>query len=212
MRNLMCELVEAHEQRSDCAGKTFTGTRQAVRFRQDRLWAATSIALVLGLLALSFYGIHEMAPGTQPSDQQLTADFLAHETSFDELVELLATSYPSRAAKRAAAVDLAAIARSGTGGVRLGKYGRLLRQIAAADFRYFPDSGTLILVPDGEEDPDRPSRSYVYLPHARPQSFIQHHEYYWRGPGVDILTGDVPLKAGWFIRHDIAVEVAITPY
>jgi hypothetical protein len=176
------------------------------------LWAAIGIALVFSLLTLSVFGTYDVNQRSQPGDEALTTDFFAHEAAFDELVRMLSTDYPGLAAKRAGAIDLATIARLGTKSVRFGIYGRLLQQISVADLRYFPDSGKLILVPDGGENLEEPSKYYVYLPHAQPQAFAQHHAYYWRGPGVAILTGDLPLRAGWFIRHDMTIEVAVTPY
>jgi hypothetical protein len=154
------------------------------------LWAAIYVALVLGILSFGVLGTYDVNQRDRRSDEELTAEFFAHEAVFDELVKVLA---------------------AGPGG-NAEIYKRLLRQISVADARYFPDSGKLILVPDGQENLEPPSRFYVYLPHGQPQSFLQNHGYYWRGPGVDIVTRDLPLKAGWYIRHDTTIEVAVTPY
>lgn len=208
----MCELVEGHERRADCAEGATPRARKSGGATHKGLWAAIGVALVFSLLTLSVFGTYDVNQRSQPGDAELTTDFFAHEAAFDELVRMLSTDYPSPAAKRAAAIDLATIARLDTKSVRFGIYRRLLQQIAVADLRYFPDSGKLILVPDGQENLEEPSKSYVYLPHAQPQAFVQHHGYYWRGPGVDILTGDIPLRAGWFIRHDMTIEIAVTPY
>lgn len=80
------------------------------------------------------------------------------------------------------------------------------------DFHYLPGSGKLVLVPDGDENVERPSSSYLYLPHAQPQSVTQYHGYTWRGPGSYVFADDRPLKGRWFIHHDATVEVAISPY
>jgi hypothetical protein len=180
--------------------------------RRNALWTAIWIGLVFGLLAFGVLGTFDITTGNQPSDEQLTANYLTHEAAFNDLARQLAREYPGHTAKRGGVIDLATVIELDTNTTRVGIYGRLLQRISVADLRYFTDSGKLILVPDGEQNPDRPSRSYVHLPQARPQAFIEHHAYYWRGPGVDIVTGDLPLTAGWFIRHDTTVEVAVTPY
>lgn len=167
------------------------------------------IALAFGLLTLCAFDANR---GNQPTDEKLETNFLSHESEFDALVQMLAADHPSLTAKGASAVDLRTMAGLDTSGVRLEMYRRLLEQISVADLRYFPGSGKIILVPNGQENPERLSKFYLYLPHALPQSFAQHHGYYWRGPRVDILTGDRRLRGSWFIRHEMTVEVAVTPY
>jgi hypothetical protein len=166
------------------------------------LWAAICIAMVVGMVTLSIFGGYEVDQVSRPSDDDLTANFFTHEAVFDELVHTVSVDYPSLAAKGTPAIDLATKAT----------YRRLLQQISVADLRYFPASGKLILVPDGQENPQRPSKSYVYLPHGQPRSFVRRHTYYWRGPGVDMITGDRRLEGFWFIRHETTVEVAVSPY
>ncbi|HUA23517.1 MAG TPA: hypothetical protein VMA54_05340 [Steroidobacteraceae bacterium] len=153
---------------------------------------ATLIALMFGPLVLVLFYAYEVDRAARPSDAELTANFLAHESTLDRLAQMLSADGRSPAGKDT--------------------YRRLLRQISVADLHYFPDSGTLILVPDGEENRERPSESYVYLPNAQPESFIQHHGYYLHGPGVDIITRDSRLKGSWFIRHELTMQVAVTPY
>lgn len=201
----MCELVEGHERHADCARGATPPTPGNNGVRHYELWAAVvCVALALGLLTLGVFSTYDISQRSQSDDEQLTTDFFAHEATFDELVRMLSTE--------PADVDLATVTRPDAKSPRVEMYIRLLRQISVADLRYFPGSGKIILVPDGQENLQQPSRSYVYLPHGQPQSFVRHHGYYWRGPGVDILTGDLPLKAGWYIRHDMTIEVAVTPY
>lgn len=194
----MSELVQSHERRWACAAGTAA--------------ICIAIALVLGLSTLAVFATYDANQGRQRGDDELRTNFLSHEAAFAQLVQMLVTDYPSPAAEGAPAIDWAAMASADKNAVRLEIYRHLLQQISVADLRYFPDSGKLVLVPDGEENPERPSESYLYLPHAQPQSFVQHHGYYWRGPGVEILTGDLRLKGAWFIRHDMTIEVALTPY
>lgn len=208
----MCELVKGYERRSDRAKGVGPRARTSGGAPHNGLWAATCIALVVGLVTLSIFGGYEVNQVSGPSDEELTTNFFAHETAFDELVHMLAVDYPSLGDKGAATIDPATMDRLETRSERLATYRRLLRQISVADLRYFPRSGKLVLVPNGQENPGRPSKSYVYLPHGQPQSFVQHHAYYWRGPGVDIVTGDRRLEGFWFIRHEMTIAVAVTPY
>jgi hypothetical protein len=175
-------------------------------------WAATLIALMFGLSALAVFDAYDGSRADRPGEATLAANFFAHEAAFDELARMLAVDRRSLAAQDTGAIDIATLARLDHSAPRLAMYGRLLRQISVVDLRYFPASGKLILVPDGEESPQRPSQSYVYLPHAQPESFVQHHGYYLDGPGMDIVTRDRRLKSSWFIRREITIEVAVTPY
>jgi hypothetical protein len=174
----VCELVAGHGRRLD--------------------WAVcTAIALVLGLATLAVYSTFAVDRPGEPSDEELTSNFLSHEAGFDELVRRLGTDRQARLATNAARVRM---------------YKGLLQRLSVQDLRYFPGSGKLVLVPDGQPDPERPSTTYLYLPHAQPQPLAQYHGYAWHGPGVYILTGDRPLKGSWFVHHDMTIEVAVTPY
>jgi hypothetical protein len=186
----MCELVEV-----------------SPRAQHNGLWAAICIALMVGLVTLSVFGGYEVTQVSRPTDEELTTNFFAHQAVFDELVRMLSMDHPGTAA-----IDVTTMASLDTRAERLATYKRLLQQISVADLRYFPASGKLILVPNGQENPQRPSESYVYLPHGQPRSFAQRHTYYWRGPGVDMITGDRRLEGFWFIRHEMTIEVAVTPY
>jgi hypothetical protein len=210
--NLMYELVAGSERRADCPTGAGRRGRKGMGAPHKRFWPVICIALVFGLLTLGIFAAHDANQGNRPSDAALTTDFFAHEAAFDALVRMLVADHPATAAKGAAAIDLQTLARPDMSAARFATYRRLLQQISVANLRYFPDSGKLILLPDGEEDLERPSESYVYLPHAQPQSFVQHHGYYLHGPGMDILTGDRQLKGPWFIRHEVTIEVAVTPY
>lgn len=171
-----------------------------------------AIALVLGPSTLAVFAAYDVNEENHPSDQELTTNFFSHEARFDELVKMLAADRRSLAAKGAASVDLATVEGLDKGAAPFRMYRALLRQISVADLRYSPDSGELALVPDGQESLDRPRKSYLYLPHAHPQSLIQHHGYNWREPGMSIVTGDRPLKGFWYIHHETTIEVAVSPY
>lgn len=185
----MYGLVESHGSRADWAERLTRRTRKRAGIPEKGSWAAVcvAIALVAGLVTLAVFAVYDVNQ-EQPSDEELTTNFFAHEPIFDELAQMPAAGHPNPAK------------------------GALLRQISVANLRYFPDSGKLVLVPDREENPERPSKSYLYLPHARPQALVQYHGYNWRGPGIYILTGDRPLKGFWFIHHETSMEVAVAPY
>jgi hypothetical protein len=93
------------------------------------------VALVLGAPTFAVYDIHDIDQENQPSDAQLTANFLSHERKFDELVQMLAADHPSLAAQGATAIDLPAMARLETNRARFGTYRRLLQQIFVSNLR-----------------------------------------------------------------------------
>lgn len=189
----MSELVECHGR----------GARAAV---------CAASALVLGLMTLAALFTCSTGRAGQPSDEELTANFLSREAGFDELVQMLAADRPRLTAQGSVSIDLETVARATTNAARFRIYRDLLQQISVEDLRYFPGSGKLVLVPDGEENVERPSKAYLYLPHAQPRALTQYQGYTWRGPGSYVLAGDRPLKGHWFIHHDMTEEVAISPY
>jgi hypothetical protein len=170
------------------------------------------IALVLGLSLLAAFATYGVNGKNEPSDEALTTNFLSHEARFDELARMLASDHLSAAAKGATGIDLAAVARLDENPARVTLYSGLLRQISVVDFRYFPDSGRLILMPDGQDSLKGPSKFYLYLPHGRPQPLLPYYGADWRVPGIYILTGDRRLGGSWFIHHEMTMEVAVPPY
>lgn len=210
----MRELVTRYERRAGYTEATTTRERTAAGTPDKGWWTAicTMTALVLGVFTLGAFATRDVNQNGQPSDRQLTTSFFSHRAKFDELVQMLATDRSSLAAKGAAAVDLATMTRLDANGIRFGMYRGLLQQISVGDLRYFPGSGKLILVPDGRKSLQPPSKSYLYLPHGRPESLVPYYGYDWRGPAMYILTDDRPLKGGWYIHHDMTIEVAIPPY
>lgn len=159
--------------------------------------ACTAFALVLGLAMLTVLSAFDVNRRNQPTDEELTSNFFSHEARFDELVQMLGTDHQARFATNAA---------------RFRMYRGLLRQVSVTALRYFPDSGKLVLVPDGAGNLQRPSKSYLYLPRVQSQSLADYPEYMWRGPGMYILTGDRPLSGSWFVHHETTIEIAVSPY
>lgn len=210
----MSELVERQESGANCAVAAVVRARKAAGMPAQGSPAAAfaAFALLLGLTTVAVLSTGYVNQGAEQSDQELTANFFSHETRFDELVQMLTADRSRLAAQGKTSIDLATVARRGTSVARLRRYRGLLQQISVEDFRYFPDSGKLVLAPNGRGIPKRPSKSYLYLPRAQPQSLAQYHGYTWRGPAVYVLTGDRPLKGSWFIHHDSAVAVAISPF
>lgn len=170
------------------------------------------IALVLGLFLLAVSATYEVNRKNEPSDEALTTNFLSHEARFDELVRMLASDQLSAAAIEATGIDRATGARLDENPARVTVYSGLLRQISVVDFRYFPDSGRLILVPDGQDNLEGPSKFYLYLPHGQPQPLVPYYGSDWRTPGIYILTGDRQLRGSWFIHHEKTMQVAVPPY
>ena len=210
----MCELLESHERRASYAEVPATRARTGAATSDKGSWAATwaLIALLLGSAALAALATYEVDLRNRPSDEELTANFFSHETTFNELVRMLYADRRTLAPEVETPIDFAALSRLGAGAAGVETYSGLLRQISVADFRYFPDSGKLILLPDRQANLLRPSKSYLYLPHAQPQPVVRHHGYGWRGPGVYVVTGDRPLKGSWFIHYETTVQVAFSPY
>lgn len=170
------------------------------------------IALVLGLALLAAFATHGVNRKNEPSDEALAMNFLSHEAEFDELVRMLASDHLSAAATEATGIDLSAAARLDENPARIAMYGGLLRQISVADFHYFPDSGRLILMPDGRDNLEGPSNFYLYLPHGRPQPLVPYYGSDWRMPGIYMLTGDRRLRGNWFIHREMTMQVAVSPF
>lgn len=210
----VCESVKSHERRARCAEGTTPRSRGSAGIPGKGFSATLCIviALVLGVATLAVFASYDVNPGNPPGDGRLAANFFSHEAGFSDLVRMLAKDRPRLTANGSTGIDLETLAASGTGAARSMMYRGLLHQISVKDLLYFPYSGKLILVPDSQENPGRPSETYLHLPHAQPQPTIQQQGYDWRGPGAYILTGDRPLKGSWFIHHDMTLEVAVAPY
>lgn len=208
-REVMRELLEFRERRADCANDARLPARKAAGRSDTGAWLAICalIALLLGVSALSLFDAYHVNQENQPGDAKLTTNFYSHEAAFDELVRMLATDNTSLGAGSTAAVDLSAMTGLDPSAARIRMYRRLLRQISVADFRYFPDSGKLMLVPDGQDNPRQPSKFYLYLPHGQPQPLLQDAGYDWHGPGIYFVTGDRRLQGSWFIHHDMTVQI-----
>jgi hypothetical protein len=210
----MCELLESQESRASYAGVRTSCLRTGAGGSDKGSWAAiwAVMALLLASATLAVLASREVDRSNRPSDEELTANFLSHETTFDELVRMLDTDRRALAPEEQTPIDFAALSRLGASAARAETYRGLLRQISVADLRYFPDSGRLILLPDRQANVPRPSKSYLYLPHPEPQPAVRHHGYTWRGPGVYVVTEDQPLKGSWFIHHDAMIQIAFPPY
>jgi hypothetical protein len=182
--------------------------------RDKGSWVAecAAFALVLGLYALAVLATYDVDRDNEPSDEALTTNLLCHQAGFDELVQMLEADHLSVAATGASAIDLATVARLDKDPERFRMYRGLLRRISVVDLRYFPDSGKLILIPDGQDSLNRQSKFYLYLPQGQPQPLVSYHGSDWRMPGMYIRTGDRRLKGNWFVHHEMTLEEAVAPY
>jgi len=210
----MCELLESRERRAGYAGVAGSRARTGTAASDKRSWAAiwALVALLLGSATLAVLATYEVDLSNWPSDEELTANFFSHETTFNELAQMLERDRRTLAPEGETPIDFATLSRLGASAARVQTYSGLLRRISVVDLRYFPDSGKLLLLPDRRANAQRPSRSYLHLPHAQPQPLVGHHGYTLRGPGVYVVTGDRPLKGSWFIHYDTMIQVAFSPY
>jgi hypothetical protein len=163
-----------------------------------RLRRARPAVLMLSLLAaapailvvLAGYSVSRVS---HPTDEELIARFLSHQADFQALVTLLESD------RRGAAAAT--------------NYEVVLARIGARSFRYFPESGNVVLpVAESAEHLGNSTKSYVYLSRDDPQPLLYHRSYGWRGPGVYLISGDRRITGQWFIRHDQTVVVAFAPY
>jgi hypothetical protein len=178
----------------------------------ERSWTAVfALSLFIAVPAiLILLAAHSVDRRSHPTDEELTASFLAHESDFQTLT-LMLDADRGKLPLGAGPFDLADLAAAGA--ARLDDYRTLLKKIDAGNFRYFPGSGNLIVPISGSDESLTESRkSYLYLRHDEPQPVLDHRSYGWRGPGPYLITGDQPIKGRWFIHHDMTVAVAFAPY
>jgi hypothetical protein len=171
------------------------------------------IALCLAPAALTVVATYTNNQTDQPSDAELMENLLAHETKFEELVQMIHSdcrSFPPGTGESIGFAGLSAVVSSAA---RMEIYKRLLRQTSVADLRYFPGSGKLILLPAAAQtNIEGSSKSHAYMLGGQPQPVVAHHGYNWRGPGVYVLTGDRWVKGFWFIHYDTRITVEFSPY
>jgi hypothetical protein len=180
---------------------------------RSRVAVLVLITLFLAPAALTTVARHTINQRSQPSDEELSQNLLAHETKFNELVEMLASDCRSLPPGAGESIDLAGLSAVVTSDARMAIYKRLLRQILVTDLRYFPGSGRLILLPVAAQTNIRgSSKSYAYIVGGQPQPVVVHHGYNWRGPGMYFVTGDRWVKGFWFIHYDTMITLAIAPY
>lgn len=210
----MCELVTGGERPADRVESVLPRARKDAGAREKGAWRAvcTAVALMLALAALAAFSACHVSRDNRSDDERLATNFRSHEAGFDRLAQMLIADYPHAAATGRGGIDLAAMTRLGTNAARFRMYRCVLQQISVADLRYLPDSGKLVLLPEGRQNQERPSTSYFYAPHVQSQSLLRDHGYSRRGPGMYDFTDDRPLRGSWFIHHDVAIKVAIAPF
>lgn len=186
------------------------------RTASDRaLWPAIGVLIVLLLIPMALAAVANYMSGgrSRPGDEELTANFLSHEAQFDEVAEMLTSDGRSLRLRSGNAVDLKSLSVLLPRASRMQAYRRLLQQISAADFRYFPGTGKVILLLEpGAKGTWGSSKSYLRLPHGEPQPVVQRSGYYWHGPGLTFLTGDRRIKGDWFVHYDVAISLGFSPY
>jgi hypothetical protein len=211
----VCELLDLYDVPASSLENGMSDIPAVPRRSPDRSWVAVLvlIALFLVALALTLVAGYSVNRRNQPSDEELTANFLSHESKFDELVEMLDSDRRSLRLGARESIDLAELSAVLVSAARRDAYKGLLQQISVADLRYFPGSGKVILLPAaGQTNIEGSSKSYVYMMGGQPQPVIAHHGYYYRGPGVYFVTGDRQIKGPWFIHYDTMIALAFSPY
>lgn len=162
--------------------------------------------------ALVLLASYTSARGSHPSDEELVARFLSHESDFQALATMV-DSDCGRLPLESESCELADLKLAGADGpARAGNYKLLLKRIGATDFRYYPRSGNLILPVSKSETFAETKKFYMHRSHEEPQPLIHHQSYPWRGPGMYFVTGDQRVKGQWFINHEGPVIVAFTAY
>jgi hypothetical protein len=166
--------------------------------------------------ALILLAAHAAARASYTSDEELTARFLSHESDFQSLVQSL-DSDCRRMPPGAESCELGDLAPAGTDTARVEDYRRLLAKISATNFRYFPESGDLILpVSNSGQRFAEAGRFYLYLNHEERAHLLVHRRlrqsYGWRGPAIYFIAGDHRIKGRWFLHYDQTVVAAFPAY
>jgi hypothetical protein len=190
------------------AGQEKAGTRRDLR------WVSAALLglFMLGPAALAVWNVYAISNADFPSDQQLSANFHAHEGSFEDLVRMFNADRAALLASRRQTVSLASLEEL-VGQVRAGQYLEALKEISVSDIRGDLRSGNLTLLPQGTRGGIHDaSKVYRYMPQGELEPLAQHHSYYFRGPGIYFLTGDRLLEKHWFIHHNVAIQIAYSPY
>jgi len=171
-----------------------------------------SASLVLVPLALVVLAGYSASRASSPTDQELTARFVAHESDFRALLQMV-EGERGKLPLGDEVVDLDALAAAGTDAARLAAYDSLLRKMGATNFQYLPRSGNLTVPIDLSPGARTESgRSYLYRRDAAEQPLIYHRGYAWRGPGAYVVTGDQHIKGHWFIHHSGDAVLVFAPY
>ena len=166
------------------------------------------IAVPAAIIALSGYST---ARGGNPADDDLTARFLSHQADFETLPQML-DSDRARLPLADGPFDLADLMAAGA--ARNHDYRGLLAKIEAANIRYFPRSGNIVLPLAKSSDHffADAKKSYLYLNREQWQPLPNRPSYARPGPGIYFVTEDHRIKGKWFIHHDGTLEVAFLPY
>ena len=166
------------------------------------------IAVPATFVAISGYSA---ARGGTPSDDDLTARFLSHQTDFETLPQMLDTDR-ARLPQADGPFDLADL--MAVGAARNHDYRGLLAKVGAANIRYFPLSGNIVLTLANSNDHffADPKKSYLYLNREQPKPLPNQPSYARSGPGIRFVTETHRIKGKWLIHHDGTLQVAFLPY
>jgi hypothetical protein len=169
------------------------------------------VAVPAALILLAGYGAAALS---HPTDEEMIARFLLHESDFRALAQMLVSDRGRLLSLGAESIEFADLEPAGARTTQMDDYKVLLAKIGATNFRYFPRSGNLFLPVSSSGDHFAEIRkSYLYLNREEPQPLLHHQGYSsWRGPGIYFVTGDHRIEGRWFIHHDGTVVVTFAPY
>jgi hypothetical protein len=169
------------------------------------------VAVPAALILLAGYGAAALS---HPTDEEMIARFLLHESDFRALAQMLVSDRGRLLSLRAESIEFADLEPAGARTTQMDDYKVLLAKIGATNFRYFPRSGNLFLpVSSSGDNFAEIHKSYLYLNREEPQPLLHHQGYSsWRGPGIYFVTGDHRIEGRWFIHHDGTVVVTFAPY
>ena len=171
-----------------------------------------SLLLIAPVILAVLAGYYSVRRISEPTDAELTARFSSHQQDFDTLAKML-DSDRHRLLLNAGPVDLANLVAAAASTPHAGNYEAVLAGIGVKDFRYFPQSGNVVLpVSQLGGTPASSTKSYLYLSRDDPQPLLHHRIYGWRGPGMYFESGDYRIEGRWFIHHERTVSVAFAPY
>ncbi len=172
-------------------------------------WRDILLVMVIIALPAVLVGFAAFSGLSRPTDEEISARFLAHGADFQRLIAMV-HSDGRRLFGAREPVSLGQLVAAGANGE---SYRVLLATIGATDLQYFPKSGRIIL-PIAASDVGFAgmSKSYLYTGDAKSKPLFPPQRYSVRAPGVAPTNGDFHIWGGWFVHREGAVVAMSAPY